>query len=219
MVVIASDAAALALPPTTELGYVPSWWSGESGVVPEFELEIWANATIGLTGATLYSATPHPLVFADVALDSVTHGTETLNEAAHTFFTGDGPVRLTTSNTLPTGLALATDYWLIKTGAGTLQVAETLEDALAGTPVPFTDAGVGVHTIVDTATTERLHWTTHDGLLGLAGDGVIALTSQVGYRKRIPHSPRAVAYSLVAAMSASDPEFVSAALVPIMDRP
>lgn len=315
LVSLASEAFALALPPPA-FGMLPDWWVRDCP--PELELEVWANAAVDLTNAVLYGATLHTHSFDDVELDSVTHATETLNEAAHTFLTGDGPVRLrnraalvnpddvftadnatdtltaaahgllqgdgpfqvsnaggalpaglvavtdywiiwvsvntfklaaslddadagiavaigddgtgvqtlsdvagTTrdANDPPLGLELATDYWVIKTGAGTLQLAASLADAMAGTPVAFSDAGTGTHLIVDTADTERVHWQTHDGLLGLAGDGAVSLTAQVGYRKRVPHSPRVFAYALVATLSASDPEWVSASICAVQDRP
>lgn len=59
--------------------------------------------------------------------------------------------RLTTTGTLPAGLALATDYYAIKTGKGTLKAASSHANALAGTAVNITDAGSGTHTITRTA--------------------------------------------------------------------
>lgn len=67
--------------------------------------------------------------------------------AAHLMETGDGPFQFTTTVTLPAGLALATDYWAIKTASGTFRVATSLALALAGTQVDITDAGTGTHTI------------------------------------------------------------------------
>lgn len=56
-------------------------------------------------------------------------------------------VRFTTTTTLPTGLSLATDYWLVRVSATTARVATSLANALAGTVVAFTDAGTGTHTL------------------------------------------------------------------------
>lgn len=56
-------------------------------------------------------------------------------------------VRFTTTVTLPAGLALATDYWLIRTSATTATVASSLTNAIAGTFVDITDAGTGTHTL------------------------------------------------------------------------
>lgn len=56
-------------------------------------------------------------------------------------------VRFTTSNTLPTGLALATDYWLVRVSATTSRVATSFANALAGTVIAYTDGGTGTHTL------------------------------------------------------------------------
>lgn len=56
-------------------------------------------------------------------------------------------VRFTTSNTLPTGLAINTDYWLVRVSAATARVATSYANALAGTVVAYTDAGTGTHTL------------------------------------------------------------------------
>lgn len=56
-------------------------------------------------------------------------------------------VRFTTSGTLPTGLSLATDYWLVRQGATTAKVATTYANAIIGTVIAFTDAGTGTHTL------------------------------------------------------------------------
>ncbi len=56
-------------------------------------------------------------------------------------------VQFTTTTTLPTGLSLATDYWLVRVSATTARVATSLANAIAGTVVAFTDAGTGTHTL------------------------------------------------------------------------
>lgn len=56
-------------------------------------------------------------------------------------------VRFTTTTTLPTGLALATDYWLVRVSATTARVAASYADYIAGTVIAFTDAGTGTHTL------------------------------------------------------------------------
>lgn len=56
-------------------------------------------------------------------------------------------VRFTTGGTLPTGLALATDYWLVRQSATTARVATSFANAIAGTVIVFTDAGTGTHTL------------------------------------------------------------------------
>ena len=56
-------------------------------------------------------------------------------------------VQFTTSGTLPAGLSLSTDYWLIRTGATTAQVASSYANYVAGTAVNMTDTGSGTHTL------------------------------------------------------------------------
>lgn len=56
-------------------------------------------------------------------------------------------VRFTTTTTLPTGLSLATDYWLIRVSATTARVATSYANYVAGTAIAYTDAGTGTHTM------------------------------------------------------------------------
>lgn len=56
-------------------------------------------------------------------------------------------VRLTTSGTLPAGLATATDYYVIRLSDTTFRLATSYANAIAGTQIDITDAGTGTHTI------------------------------------------------------------------------
>lgn len=56
-------------------------------------------------------------------------------------------VRLTTTTTLPAGLSLATDYYVIKVTDSTFQLATSYANAVAGTAINITDAGTGTHTM------------------------------------------------------------------------
>lgn len=56
-------------------------------------------------------------------------------------------VRLTTSGTLPAGLALATDYYVIRMSDTTFELATSFANAQAGTQIDITDAGTGTHTV------------------------------------------------------------------------
>lgn len=55
-------------------------------------------------------------------------------------------VRLTTTGTLPGGLALATDYYVIKVSDSAFQLATSYANAIAGTEIDITSAGTGTHT-------------------------------------------------------------------------
>lgn len=67
-------------------------------------------------------------------------------------------VRLTTTGTLPTGLSLATDYFVIRLSATTIQLASSLANALAQVPIPIniTAQGTGTNTITVTLSTRTL---------------------------------------------------------------
>lgn len=56
-------------------------------------------------------------------------------------------VRLTTTTTLPAGLATATDYYVIRVSDTTFKLATSYANAIAGTAINITDAGTGTHTI------------------------------------------------------------------------
>jgi hypothetical protein len=56
-------------------------------------------------------------------------------------------VRLTTTTTLPAGLSLATDYYVIKVTDSTFKLATSYANSVAGTAINITDAGTGTHTI------------------------------------------------------------------------
>lgn len=55
-------------------------------------------------------------------------------------------VRLTTTTTLPGGLSLATDYYVIRLSDTTFSLATSYANAIAGTAINITDAGTGTHT-------------------------------------------------------------------------
>lgn len=107
-----------------------------------------------LAGGTLIPS-DKPYTFTGFTF-TTTNATETVNKVAHGLLTGDGPVQLTTTGTLPAGYALLTNYWVIKTGADTLQLASSLANALAGTAVNITTDGTGTHTLSPVAGTKRL---------------------------------------------------------------
>lgn len=56
-------------------------------------------------------------------------------------------VRFTTTGALPTGLAINTDYWLVRASATTANVATSFANAIAGTVIAYTDAGSGTNTL------------------------------------------------------------------------
>lgn len=89
-----------------------------------------------------------PDTFVDGDVDTTDGASgNSVNIAGHNFVTLDR-VRLTSTGTLPAGLALATDYWIIRLDANNFQFAASVADAVAGTDVDITGAvGGGTHTL------------------------------------------------------------------------
>ena len=78
----------------------------------------------------------------------VTVGSDQIGDTAHGFTTGEGPLQLTSSGTLPAGLALTTDYWIIRVDDNTFKFATSRANAIADTDVDITAAaGGGTHTL------------------------------------------------------------------------
>jgi hypothetical protein len=106
----------------------------------------------------------NPLALAPQTLGTITVSSSSIPITAHTFLTGDGPVRLTTTGTLPAPLALATDYWVIKVDADHIALSATFagtggkqpEGASNPTsPIILTTVGTGTHTIACTSDSLR----------------------------------------------------------------
>lgn len=103
---------------------------------------------------------------------------DTATATAHGLQTGDGPFRVANSGgALPTGLAAATDYWVIRTGANTFKFAASRMLAYAGTAIDLTGDGSGTQTMSDTASTTRhlVIATIFDTDSDLAGTNTLAV--------------------------------------------
>lgn len=93
-------------------------------------LGISGSATVG--GGALTIA---PSSF--VSTDNIATPVSTIfTTVPHGLNTGDGPIRL--SGTIPTGTALATDYWVIVTDVDKFRIADTLAHAFNGIYLTFT---------------------------------------------------------------------------------
>jgi hypothetical protein len=71
--------------------------------------------------------------------------TDQITIVAHGYTTGVKG-QFTSTGTLPGGLNLATDYWIIKVNNDTLSVATSLANAEAGTVELINSSGTGTHT-------------------------------------------------------------------------
>ncbi len=217
-VVIANAATSMPFPPIVRGGNVSAWNGARNSVsrglsVPEFTLKIWSTASVDLTAAELWAGSLHAGTIVADDVEGVTAGSDLMTIVAHGLHTGDGPVRMTTSGVLPAGLALATDYYVIRLSADTFALATSLANALAGTVIDITGAGTGTHTITGSSTTYGAHYRMHfqsAGVLGTYGDGAISLTSRKAYRVIVPHDPDTVMYSLSATLSVGNPVYASA---------
>ena len=88
------------------------------------------SVTVSYSAASSASAVVFTADASTDKLTSVNHGLERGDE-----------VVLTTDDTLPAGLALATTYWVVGVADDTFKVSATKN----GTPVDVTDAGTGPH--------------------------------------------------------------------------
>jgi len=174
------------------------WFAG----FPAFEIDIEADAAETLQSVSIYAVRLGPVTIADDTFTS--SGSDAINTAvAHGMLTGDGPFRLTTSDTLPGGLSLATDYYVEKTAADTFELYTTRALAIAsGGGIATTDSGTGTHTIADVQSSENSDNDTRRcrfTLVGSLNEGSnIVVGAQVAYMERINHSPLDLYYMLVA---------------------
>lgn len=121
----------------------------------------------GTMAKGVYTSGPAAHTIVDDVVEAVDATADTLTLTAHGLATGDGPVRFTTAgigSVLPGGIALLTDYWIVKVDANKIALATSLEIAMSQPVtvdvVDITDAGVGTHTLADTADTMRQNQTT-----------------------------------------------------------
>ncbi len=81
----------------------------------------------------------------------------------HGLVTGQ-KVQLTNPGTPPTGLAVATDYWIVRASANTFQFATSAFNALNGTVITMSGQGTGTNTIT-TQYTEATEADTKDSVV------------------------------------------------------
>lgn len=101
----------------------------------------------GSNAQTTASATP----LATGVDSKVNVAADTVTITAQPYATGD-KVQLITNGTLPAGLSLSTDYFIIVVDANTIKFATSLALAIAGTAVDITDQGSSGATNTITAT-------------------------------------------------------------------
>lgn len=140
----------------SELGQQNVFWSGQDAPRPEGLYIELGPFRLVQNGFDWIDYDDNPLTLADDDVESVDTGLNRLTLTGHAYQTGDGPVRLTTTGTLPTGLSLDTDYWIIVHDANTISLTAKFSESINGTPVVgLSSGGSGTHTISDTAETLR----------------------------------------------------------------
>lgn len=148
------------------------------------------GAAISLQGAQYFSVqcnvdvnTPALKTFTDTDVNTET---DVITITAHGFTTGLKG-QFTSTGTLPAGLELATDYFMIVVSANTIKVASSLANALAGTAVDITDAGTAAATNTFTPTAlaganvklqksnDGTNWSDEGSATNITADGLIWL--------------------------------------------
>ncbi len=83
------------------------------------------------------------------AITGINTTTDVLTIVNHGLTTGDGPIQVASTGTIPAGLTALTNYWIIWPGTSSneLKLATSFANAIAGTAVDITDSGSGTITI------------------------------------------------------------------------
>lgn len=110
---------------------------------------------VGFAGGDSISAmvsatvdTPANKTFAAAAV--TVNPANTITITAHGYTVGL-KVQVSNPGTLPTGISATTDYFVIVVDANTIQLANSLVNALAGTSISITNIGSGTNTVEVTA--------------------------------------------------------------------
>lgn len=102
-------------------------------------------------------------------------------------------VQIATDDTLPDPLVVLTNYFVIKIDDDFFQLASSLNNALAGTPIDLVDVGAGTQTITAVAlagasvtfkhSNDGVNWTNIQSATSISSTGSVMLTqADVSYR-------------------------------------
>jgi len=131
------------------------FWDGDKRPLvssPYISMKINAVRKIGQDWTTIEN---NPLVIVDDVIEAVDTVTDTLTLTAHGLLTADGPVRFVTTGSLPGGISLVTDYWIIRVNNNQIKLASTFHNAYDLIAIDISSAGTGVNTLQDTVETVR----------------------------------------------------------------
>lgn len=207
---VAVNATTAPFPPLT-FAYVPDSWRSDIPTMVDIDL-LASGASGALTDLKAWAGRLRPLTVADSTF-TTTHAANTLTDASHGLETGDGPVRLTNAGgALPAGLAVDTDYYIIKVDANTMKLATSRANAALGTAIDLTGDGTGTHTMVDTTDTKKVHWRQ----LGIEAATLSLASARDGYTFRVDHNSRVIGYAVQWTGTASNP--IEATVSPVVLR-
>ncbi len=132
-------------------------WSQQQAPRPEAPAITLRISNISDTSRGWLDYESNILVFNDKTVESVDATANTLTITNHGLLTGDGPIEITSTGTVPGGTLEDTNYWVIKIDANTLKLATSFLDSMQTVPisVDLTSVGTGTITIADTADTLR----------------------------------------------------------------
>lgn len=141
-------------------------WGQQDAPRPAAPAIILRISNIAEIGQAWVNTSTNVITFGTLTVSAVDTAGDTLTSVGHGRLTGDGPVHLASTGTLPTAvggdIAPNTDYWLIAPDADHLQLARTFAATGGGqgagnptTPIDLTGTGSGAITISPTPNTLR----------------------------------------------------------------
>lgn len=136
--------------------------------------------------------------------------TGNITSAAHGFLTGDGPMAVTSTGTIPTGFA--DGGYVVKVSDDVFRLAATRAESLLVSPTPIlpTTSGTGTVSVTGDAAAERVHYHS----MGLLTDP-ISLTADRAYTRRCSHRPGVICYALVGTLDTGELWY---AVTPVQER-
>jgi hypothetical protein len=115
----------------------------------------FSQGTVNLSGKRFEARTSKTITSLTTGTFAWSSGV--LFTVAYDFLYTGHKVRLTTTNTLPSGLSTGTDYYVVRNSSTSISFAPTIADAYAGTNLITGSAGTGTHTYTIYSFTNTLY--------------------------------------------------------------
>jgi hypothetical protein len=188
-------------------------WGDQDGARPE-GVAITMLLMNDSDGDTWRDTENNPLVFSPITISAIDASTNIATAVGHGRLTGDGPVQVASTDSLPGGLPSNGLVYIVRVDNDRVRFASTFFDALAGSPpgsspvtIDLTDAGSGTITVASTSeslraaqeirhvvrglervTVElRCHAATKaQGAIGVGNSTGMAILSKVRSSRRLP---------------------------------